>query len=50
MGFYLATRQDVVITLHNQNSYGFPRGAGELILGLKDSSGKVLFQSGPGAL
>ncbi len=48
VAFYLASRQDVTITLFNQNTYGWPRGAGEAILTLKDSTGKVLFQSGPG--
>jgi hypothetical protein len=47
--FYLPDRQDVTIRLYNENTYGSPRGAGEVILTLYDSAGKVIARSGPGA-
>jgi hypothetical protein len=54
IAFYLDTRQEIAITLYNQNTYGVPRGAGEVILTLQqqsqDNSRKTLFQSGPGIL
>ena len=54
IAFYLDTRQEIAITLYNQNTYGVPRGAGEVILTLQQQqqgdSRKTLFQSGPGAL
>jgi hypothetical protein len=49
VGFYLASRQDVSINLYNEQTYGFPRGAGEVILTLYDAAGKVLQRVGPGA-
>ena len=49
VAFYLPERQDVTIRLYNENTYGSPRGAGEVILTLYDSSGKVIARSGPGA-
>jgi len=48
VAFYLAERQDVTIRLYNENTYGSPRGAGEVILTLYDSTGKVIARSGPG--
>jgi hypothetical protein len=47
--FYLTERQDVTIGLYNENTYGTPRGAAEVILTLYDSTGKVIARSGPGA-
>jgi hypothetical protein len=47
--FYLPEREDVTIRLYNENTYGSPRGAGEVILTLYDSTGKVIARSGPGA-
>lgn len=49
VGFYLASKQDVTINLYNEQTYGYPRGAGEVILTLYDSAGKVLQRIGPGA-
>lgn len=49
VAFYLAERQDVTIRLYNENTYGSPRGAGEVILTLYDSIGRVIARSGPGA-
>jgi hypothetical protein len=49
VAFYLPDRQDVTIRLYNENTYGSPRGAGEVILTLYDSTGKVIARSGPGA-
>ena len=48
VAFYLAERQDVTVRLYNENTYGSPRGAGEVILTLYDSAGKVIARSGPG--
>jgi hypothetical protein len=50
VAFYLATKQDVAINLYNENTYGRPRGAGEITLTLMDATGKVVQQNGPGAL
>jgi hypothetical protein len=54
IAFYLDTRQEIAITLYNQNTYGVPRGAGEVILTLQQQlqgdSRKTLYQSGPGVL
>jgi hypothetical protein len=49
VGFYLASKQDVTINLYNEQTYGYPRGAGEVILTLYDAAGKVLQRVGPGA-
>jgi hypothetical protein len=48
IGFYLPERQDVTIRLYNEQTYGVPRGAGEVILTLYDASGKIVARSGPG--
>ncbi len=50
VAFYLPTRQDVTINLYNENTYGRPRGAGEVILTLMDATGRILQRVGPGAM
>jgi hypothetical protein len=50
VAFYLAAKQDVTINLYNENTYGRPRGAGEVILTLMDAQGKVIQQVGPGVM
>ena len=39
----------MTINLYNEQTYGYPRGAGEVILTLYDAAGKVLQRVGPGA-
>jgi hypothetical protein len=48
--FYLAEPQDVTVRLLNEQTYGSPRGAGEVILTLYDSQGRVIAKQGPGAM
>ena len=50
VSFYLPTRQTVSVNLLNQNTFGYPRGAGELVMTIKDGSGNTIFQAGPGAM
>lgn len=47
-GFYLSERQEVNIRLFNENAYGSPRGAGEVILTLYDSAGRLIAREGSG--
>ncbi len=49
VGFYLASRQDVQIKLYNENTYGRPRGVGEVTLTLYDAAGRRLQAVGPDA-
>jgi hypothetical protein len=49
-GFYLAEPQDVTVRLLNEQTYGSPRGAGEVILTLYDSQGRIIARQGPGAM
>lgn len=48
INFYLGESQDVRLRLLNRNSYGQERGAGEVILNVHDSSGRLVYRSGPG--
>jgi hypothetical protein len=50
LNFYLASEQDVSLRLSNRGTYGDDRGAGELILTLLDSTGRVVARTGPGAV
>jgi hypothetical protein len=49
VNFYLASEQDVRLRLSNRDTYGTDRGAGEVILTLLDSTGRVVARVGPGA-
>jgi len=50
VNFYLSSEQDVRLRLLNRGTYGEERGAGEVILTLLDSTGRVVARSGPGAI
>lgn len=50
LNFYLASEQDVSLRLSNRGTYGDDRGAGELIMTLMDSTGRVVARLGPGAV
>jgi hypothetical protein len=50
LNFYLASEQDVSLRLSNRGTYGDDRGAGELIMTLLDSTGRVVARTGPGAI
>ncbi len=49
LGFALASTQDAIVNLYNSNTFGYPRGAGEVILTLYDTKRNVLKRTGPGA-
>ena len=50
LNFYVASEQDVSLRLSNRGTCGDDRGAGELILTLLDSTGRVVARRGPGAI
>ncbi len=50
LAFYLPARQDVSLRLFNQNTYGWPPGAGEVVLTLLDAQGRVIRRVGPGLM